>query len=425
MFRHRSVLLSLDSVGEEATVAGPPAVRMDIMVSLQEAGIDKTDVEGIECQSKNKWYVVFKDGQTRNSNLNKEIELYEKTVKLAHPNPPRHSGAAGGPRYKYVKVFGYPLDSDAAILRKAMTYYGTISHIQDLIDQRLNIKTGVRNIAFTSLDHEIPSFVYVGKHLVRCNYEGQTKTCRRCHQPGHLAKDCDAGDVCRECGQAGHKKNNCPNRRCYHCQEKGHLEFDCPEYAAEYPEPEAANADNVHEDNDTGKEDAEIPKLPDSLPDWDKPSEPLPNAWGTMPTQHSTETDAQPTTSTVPDEPISAPDITSDTTLAAETPTVPDVPTAISTTVPNPPFLKPSSTVKSATKSTTSAPSSKSRARESDESLTTDDETTPTPTDDEEMTLRGQKRTTNQSSPKKSKTKKSKRHPVLHSQAKVRNPFMK
>ena len=269
MFHHRSALLSLDGIGEEATAAGPPAVRMDILASLEDVDIDKTDIEGIECQSKTKWYVVFKDGQTRNKHLNTEIEVYNMKVKLSHPNPPRQTtGAGGGPRYKYVKIFGFPLDSDASILRKSMAYYGNISHIQDLIDQRLNIKTGVRNISYTTLEHEIPSFVYAGKHLIRCQYDGQTKTCRCCHQPGHLAKDCTAGNVCRECGQEGHKKNSCPNRRCYHCQETGHLEFNCPQYLSDFPEPEAATAT---------EQPAEPETTADKLPDWDKPSN-APNA---------------------------------------------------------------------------------------------------------------------------------------------------
>ena len=129
-----------------------------------------------------------------------------------------------------------------------------------------------------------------------------------------------------------------------------HLEFGCPEYAAEYSEPEAANTDKVHEDNDTGKEDAEVPKVLNSFPDWDKPSEPLPNAWGTMPTQQSAKTASQPTitTNTASAEPAPS---------TKDTPTVPEGPTPVSVTIPNPPFLKPSRIVKSVTKTNTAATS--------------------------------------------------------------------
>ena len=421
MFRHRSVLLSLDNVGEEATAAGPPAVRMDIMASLLEAEIAKEDIEGIECQSKNRWFVVFKDGQTRNRLLNKKIELYEKTVQLSHPNPPRAYGGTGGTRYKYVKVFGYPLDSDASVLRKAMAYYGNIAFIQDLIDQRLNIKTGVRNIAFTALDHEIPSFAYVGKHMIRCHYEGQTKTCRRCHHPGHLAKDCEAGDVCRECGEEGHKKSNCPNRRCYHCQEKGHLEFDCPLYAAEFPQPEAASSgDHRAEPENTATETATETDAP-GFPDWDKPSDTSKATWGDVPDLTKT-----PESSTVQ---TTMPEATEPTNTVTTPPaTTPTQPSTSKAPVFQKPTLqatqKPKPTVSTTTMDSTAPPRDREREPADSEIPTTDDDATPTPTDDEELTLRGQKRTTS-GTPKKSKTKKTKRHAIVHSHAKVRNPFMK
>ena len=120
-------------------------------------------------------------------------------------------------------------------MEKALKYYGNVSHFLELRDKTCNVKTGVRIATFTSLDHEIPSFIYAGKHQIRCDYYGQQKTCRKCQQTGHIARDCQAGQVCRVCGSPDHTKRDCPNQRCYYCQETGHLEAVCPKYLKEFP----------------------------------------------------------------------------------------------------------------------------------------------------------------------------------------------
>ena len=364
MLRHRSALLSLEGLPDEATVAGPPAVRLDIATGLINAGIDHDELEGIECFSKTRWYVVFTTAPTRDRHLNTEISIGEIKFTLVHPNPPRQPS---GPRLKHVQVFGYPLDSDPEVLRRAMSCYGDISHMTDLIDQRLKLKTGVRVIAFKSLTSEIPSFVYVGKHQVRCQYEGQTKTCRRCHQPGHIAKDCSAGDVCRECGQSGHKRNGCPNRKCYNCKQPGHLENKCPQYLDDYPEPQTADTENQQQENNT-QEDTDT--LQPQTDEWKVTDT---SEWGDMPNEPST---AEPKPSTAKPKPSTAEPKPSTPTYA------------------NP-----------------------------DSAPETDTDSELAPTDDEELTLRGQKRMTAPSSSKKSKVKRTKRKTVVSS-AKNRNPFL-
>lgn len=151
--------------------------------------------------------------------VGKKIKLHDQEFLLQNPNPPRDRLA----RLTKMRVYGYPLDSETETLKKTFAYYGKITTLKDLTDRACEVKTGVQELSFVKVDHEIPSYIYAGKHQVRCDYQGQSKTCCKCHQTGHIARDCNAGKVCKACGLPDHQKATCPNVRCYHCQETRHL----------------------------------------------------------------------------------------------------------------------------------------------------------------------------------------------------------
>ena len=245
MARPRSLVLNLEGLSAEATVDGPAVLRKVIFNSLKDGGIDTSRIEGIECFSKTLWYVVFKGRLDKRDAKDKTIELYGKSFTLNSTEYER-------PRiqYTWVRLYGYPLDTDSTFLRKTMEIYGELISLQDEMDGRLQIKTGVKLAQFESLKGNIPSFVHVGRHRVRTAYRGQVKTCRNCHKEGHEVKECTAGRVCKQCGEPGHTKGDCPERLCFQCMGKGHEASQCPEYHKAFPrlgEDEPTETDEIHD----------------------------------------------------------------------------------------------------------------------------------------------------------------------------------
>lgn len=231
MSRPRSLQLLLEDLPADATADGPASLRVVIFNSLMDAGIDRALIEGIECLSKKLWFIVFKERVQRQKYINKDIQLYLKVFTLKSTDVIRPER----PRYTYVKVFGYPLDTKADLLEQSLSLYGKLIEVTDDIDTTIMIKTGVKTAKFANLKENIPSFIYAGRYHVRTAYTGQPKTCRNCSKTGHLAKYCQAGKVCRMCGNPGHSKGDCPEKRCYVCKEKGHEQSQCAKYAINFP----------------------------------------------------------------------------------------------------------------------------------------------------------------------------------------------
>lgn len=183
-------------------------------------------IDGIECCSKVLWFIETR--RQREAAKDKTLKLHDIEFRFESTEIER-------PTYTWVRLFGYPLDSNNDILEKNMRLYGELVSLTDDVDGRLQIKTGVKIAQFKSLKGNIPSYIFAGKYRIRTAYRGQRRTCRNCQQEGHEAKDCQAGRVCKECGKPGHTKGTCPERQCFRCQEKGHEANDCPQYFVEFP----------------------------------------------------------------------------------------------------------------------------------------------------------------------------------------------
>ncbi|KAJ8017393.1 Zinc finger CCHC domain-containing protein 3 [Holothuria leucospilota] len=78
------------------------------------------------------------------------------------------------------------------------------------------------------LKENIPSSVNFGGRPCWVRYRGQPRTCLKCGDKGHEAKDCELVK-CFQCNRIGHSKKDCKEEvKCTICEKTGHIYRDCP-----------------------------------------------------------------------------------------------------------------------------------------------------------------------------------------------------
>ena len=207
-------------------------MRTEVLAALIEADIKKEDVEGIEAPRKNKCFVVFNRYADKRHNMGEKIKIRDNLFTLEHPDPRPYQT-----RKTKVKIFYYPLDEETSGLETVQRHYGTFTEgsMRDLEDRNCGIKNGIKEM-YMHVNRHIPSYLHVGKNMVRVEYAGQTATCRKCHKTGHIARECSTEVTCRKCGADDHTPAECPNIICFHCGKKGHTSSNCFEYEEQYPD---------------------------------------------------------------------------------------------------------------------------------------------------------------------------------------------
>ena len=207
-------------------------MRTEVLAALIEADIKKEDVEGIEAPRKNKCFVVFNRYADKRHNMGKKIKIRDNLFTLEHPDPRPYQT-----RKTKVKIFYYPLDEETSGLETVQRHYGTFTEgsMRDLEDRNCGIKNGIKEM-YMHVNRHIPSYLHVGKNMIRVEYAGQTATCRKCHKTGHIARECSTEVTCRKCGADDHTPAECPNIICFHCGKKGHTSSNCFEYEEQYPD---------------------------------------------------------------------------------------------------------------------------------------------------------------------------------------------
>ena len=419
MSRSRSALLVLEETTAGATADGSVIHRLDILKNLLEQDVKQEHIEGIEYVNPTKWFIVFTTEYLRAAHLGYKVETKGYKGTLSHPNPPK--AKPNTPKSIHVHVTGYPLDSDIGFLLQAMRFYGNVIDIKELVDSRCDIKTGVRDVVFSKIDKPIASYIYAGKHQVRCNYPGQVQTCRKCHRSGHIARECTATNVCRACGEEGHQKGTCPNQPCYFCHELGHLQRDCPQYMADFPGMDTTPAPEADQQPEDATDDVWRPQPwtePDADPnadphDWGPSTAPPVEQTGPMQDEQNPPAKAQAETSPTPTP--SEPQQTSVVTSSPPAQNREQEPPPFKVPLPKPP------------------PPTVERQRTPIPSPCSSASATPTPSGDEstndemetDTAKRGEKRTAGPNSPKGRKQKSKSKRQMKVSQAKNRSPFLK
>lgn len=116
-----------------------------------------------------------------------------------------------GPRMENVLVFHYPFESNPSALRRVLSSYGevhdvTMQHYPDLN----SVATGTRIVRMVRKS-SIPRSLDIDGTLVKVWYRGQPIECDVCGKSGHVSKVCPLKGKCRRCLQPGHMARNCTN----------------------------------------------------------------------------------------------------------------------------------------------------------------------------------------------------------------------
>ncbi|KAL3213163.1 hypothetical protein MRX96_007754 [Rhipicephalus microplus] len=106
-----------------------------------------------------------------------------------------------GRRAVSVRVYKYSADASDKVLSRALEVYGKVQNISNDNFTSLRITTGNRR-ARMELRSPVPNITHVDGHVVRCEYDGVVRLCRKSRLPGHERKTW-ATPWCAWCQQWG------------------------------------------------------------------------------------------------------------------------------------------------------------------------------------------------------------------------------
>ena len=206
--KHRSVFFSLDT----------PVTSQQILEGFDKAGIDVDDISSIQRRaSNNTWIVSFCSPSVKQKALSlASVDISGCEVFLGDSDN----------QVTLVKIYECPTEMPDTVLIGRLACYGRVlSFRRDRLS--VGIENGVRTARMQLIRH-IPSVIGLVGEFIRIWYPSQPKTCRRCGDDGHLARDCSSRR-CFNCDRPGHVIDTCPELElCSICLASDHVINDCP-----------------------------------------------------------------------------------------------------------------------------------------------------------------------------------------------------
>ena len=187
--RSLSVIFSVESVitGEE------------VFDAFLDAGVQAEDITSIQYRGSNRsWCVSLKSKASKDRILEKGVIHFGNVAVFI--------GDADF-RTVIVKIYEAPLEMPDTVIIRRLSHYGGVLSFRRDIGVAMRVLNGVRT-ARMRLSSAIPSSLRIAGEAVFVSYPGQTKTCRRCGEEGHMAQ-------------------GCRKPRCYNCEAPGHVASEC------------------------------------------------------------------------------------------------------------------------------------------------------------------------------------------------------
>ncbi len=135
-----------------------------------------------------------------------------------------------------VQVLNIPYElSDQAIIRKLSVYGEVLGCRRGHHPYMHSVENGVRHLR-VKLRKPVPSFIHFGSESFPIRYAGMERTCRRCDENGHQARECKRMR-CFNCSGLGHSSRDCQEApMCQICGDVGHKSIACSEWVTDFPD---------------------------------------------------------------------------------------------------------------------------------------------------------------------------------------------
>ena len=130
----------------------------------------------------------------------------------------------------YLTIYDAPYElPDSAIEHRLRPFCKVASRRRGKLNGFSDTCNGLRHYRISLYPgRSVPCYLRFGKFQLRFYHNGQTKTCRKCSSPDHIARDCE-NSFCFNCDTIGHTARNCENPMlCCICKSPEHKAIDCP-----------------------------------------------------------------------------------------------------------------------------------------------------------------------------------------------------
>ena len=155
------------------------------------------------------------------------LRFIECSSLIIRPGNVRFSTHSASGELTYLTIHDPPFElPDSAITNRlapcCRVYSSRLGKLQDYPD----VYNGIRHYR-VDLKKSVPCYLRFGRFQVRFYHNDQIKTCCKCGDSSHIARDC-TNDFYFNCDGIGHISKYCPEKvRCCICKSQGHMAVDC------------------------------------------------------------------------------------------------------------------------------------------------------------------------------------------------------